>query len=239
MLDSDFEGRQVTELSFSDSFKIGQFQAHDLLGDGSFYILNVPGHAVGHISALARTTPDTFVFMGGDVCHFGGSFRPTIYAPMPATIPDYVPLDKKRFRLPCPCSIFTDVHPHKNEGEAKARTTPYYEVTTAEGSWYIDPPVAQDSINKLEDFDADPQVFVCIAHDEGLNDVVEWFPHGTINEWKKKGWKEKSQWGFLGALPVGWKPAGENFCPGLMKDGQLQKEWTKFQSTEKDKGITV
>jgi glyoxylase-like metal-dependent hydrolase (beta-lactamase superfamily II) len=71
MLDTDFEGREVREIAFSDDFKIGRFQAHDFFGDGSFYILNVPGHAVGHISGLARTTKDTFVFMGGDVCHYG------------------------------------------------------------------------------------------------------------------------------------------------------------------------
>ena len=239
MMDSDFEGREVREIEFSNKFKIGQFQAHDLLGDGSFYVLNVPGHAVGHISGLARTTPDTFVFMGGDVCHFGGSFRPTIYKPLPAEISVDIPLDKKRFRLPYSCSMFTSCHPLKNESEEKARTTPYYQVTTAEGSWYIDPPTAQDSINKLEEFDADPNVFVCIAHDGGLNDVVDWFPHGTLNDWKKKGWKEKSQWGFLNALPVNWKPVGENFCPGLMKDGKLVNEWSRFELSDKDRGIMV
>lgn len=29
--------------------KIGNFDACDYLGDGSVYILNVPGHAVGHV----------------------------------------------------------------------------------------------------------------------------------------------------------------------------------------------
>jgi len=239
MLDSDFEGRKVREIEFSDGFKIGRFQACDFFGDGSFYVLNVPGHAVGHISGLARTTPDTFVFMGGDVCHFGGSFRPTIYRPLPAEIPEDTPLDKKRFGMSCPCSTFTACHPLKNEGEEKAQTTPYYQVTTAEGSWYIDPPMAQDSINKLEDFDADPNVFVCIAHDEGLNDVVDWFPNGTLNDWKKRGWKEKSLWGFLNTLPMNGKPARENFCPGLMKDGKLVNEWSRFELSDKDRGVTV
>ncbi|EOD43196.1 Beta-lactamase-like protein [Neofusicoccum parvum] len=217
MLDSDFEGRTVREVEFSPDFKIGEFEAHDFFGDGSFYILNVPGHAVGHISALARTTPDTFVFMGGDICHFGGSYRPTIYAPMPETIPEGVPLDRKRFRLPCPCSMFTACHPDQEN----ARTKPYYTVTFEEGSWYIDPPTAQQSIDRLQVFDADPNVFVCIAHDEGLMDVVDWFPNGKITDWKKKGWKEQSQWGFLNTLPIDGKPAAERFCPGLMKDGKI------------------
>ena len=67
-----FKDRNVIELPFSDNFKIGKFQAHDYFGDGSLYILNVPGHAIGHISALVRTTPDTAVFLGGDCCHFTG-----------------------------------------------------------------------------------------------------------------------------------------------------------------------
>ncbi|KAK0658278.1 Cytochrome P450 monooxygenase andK [Lasiodiplodia hormozganensis] len=217
MLDSDFEGRTVREANFSSDFTIGGFEAYDFFGDGSFYVLNAPGHAVGHISALARTTPDTFVFMGGDVCHFGGSYRPTIYAPMPETIPDDVPLDRKRFPMSCPCSIFTACHPDQKH----ARTEPYYEVTFKEGSWYIDPPAAQQSINRLKAFDADPNVFVCIAHDEGLIGVVDWFPNGTITDWKKKGWKERSKWGFLNALPIDEKPAAELFCPGLMRDGKI------------------
>ncbi|KAF2397487.1 hypothetical protein EJ06DRAFT_498590 [Trichodelitschia bisporula] len=224
MLESDFEGRNVREISFSSNFKLGRYEAHDFYGDGSFYLLNVPGHAIGHISALARTTPDTFVFMGGDVCHFGGSFRPSEFSPMPAEIPAGVPLDRKRFRAPCPCALFTECHPNQE----KARTEPYYKVSAAEGSWYIDPETAQESINKLEDFDADPNVLVCIAHDEGLLEVVDWFPNGSLNDWKKKGWKEQSQWGFLNALPVSGKPPGPWITPGLMKDGKRMKEWEKF-----------
>ena len=238
MLDSDYDGRQVREIEFSD-FKIGGFQANDFFGDGSFYILNVPGHTVGHISGLARTTPDTFVFMGGDVCHFGGMFRPTRYVPMPSNIPADVPLVAKTYRFPCPCSIFTACHPLKGQGEETARTTRYYEVSRAEGTLYFDPDVAQDSISKLEEFDADPAVFVCVAHDIGLVDVVDWFPSATLNNWKSKGWKEKSRWGFLGTLPVGWKPVGENFCSGLAKDGSVVREWSKFELKQTDIGIVI
>ena len=45
--------------------KIGDFDAWDYLGDGSVYVLNVPGHATAHVSALVRPTADTFVLMGG------------------------------------------------------------------------------------------------------------------------------------------------------------------------------
>lgn len=224
-LDTDFEGRNVIEVPFSDDLKIGNFQAHDYFNDGSFYILNVPGHAVGHISALARTTADTFVFLGGDVCHFGGTFRPSKYSPMPENIPDGVPLDHNRFQIPCPCSIFTACHPNKGH----ERTSPYYEVTQIEGSWYSDPPAAQQSVDALVEFDAHPNVMVCIAHDTALLPILDFFPNGTLNDWKQNGWKTKTQWGFLDELPINEKPAREDhLVPGLMKDGQRMKDWEEY-----------
>ena len=111
--EADFNGRDVVEPPFSDDFKLGRFQAHDYFGDGSFYVLNVPGHAVGHISGLVRTTPDTFVFLGGDVCHYGGVMRPSQYIPMPDEIPEEAVLDKVIAR-PCPCSAFLSSHPNKS-----------------------------------------------------------------------------------------------------------------------------
>ncbi|CAJ2513324.1 Uu.00g014430.m01.CDS01 [Anthostomella pinea] len=85
LMATDFEGRNVRELSFDDSFKIGRFRAFDFFGDGSFYLLDTPGHSVGHMCGLARTSthPDTFIFMGGDASHHGGEFRPTDYSPLP------------------------------------------------------------------------------------------------------------------------------------------------------------
>ncbi|KAL9604793.1 MAG: hypothetical protein Q9219_000241 [cf. Caloplaca sp. 3 TL-2023] len=217
LLISSTRGRNVREINFNENEKIGQYPSYDLFADGSFYILDVPGHAIGHISGLARTTPDTFVFMGGDVCHFGGSYRPTAYAPLPATIPADVTLDSDRFSHPCPCSIFTACH----RDPPNARTSPFYEVTQAQGAWYIDPPAAQQSVNRLEEFDADENVIVCLAHDRGLVPVCDWFPNGTLNDWKAKGWKEKSKWGFLNELPIDGKPGRPLLAPGLMRDGKI------------------
>ncbi|KAI4102745.1 MAG: hypothetical protein LQ339_004484 [Xanthoria mediterranea] len=216
MLETDFAGRKVREIKFDKDDRIGQYPSYDFFGDGSFYILDVPGHAIGHISGLARTTSDTFVFMGGDVCHFGGSYRPTEYAPLPATIPPGVTLDE-RFSSPCPCSVFTACHRDPDN----ARTSPFYQVTQNPKGWYIDPVVAQQSVNRLEEFDADDNVFVCVAHDGGLVPVVDWFPDGTLNDWKAKGWKEKSRWGFLNELPIDGKPGRPLLAPGLVRDGQV------------------
>lgn len=157
-------------MAFNPSKRIGAYPSYDLFRDESFYLLDVPGHAIGHISGFARTTPETFVFMGGDVCHFGGSFRPTVYAPMPAEIPANVPLDKSRFRMPCPCSVFAPSH----RDPPNVRTSAFYQVTQEPGAWYVDSPVAQKSVDRLEEFDADENVFVCVAHDGGLLDVVDW-----------------------------------------------------------------
>ncbi len=90
-----------------------------------------------------------------------------------------------------------------------------------EGSWYIDPPTAQASIDKLAEFDADENVFVAVAHDEGLIDVCDWFPKGSVNAWKEKGWKEASRWGFLNELPVDGKPGRKWIAPGRMRDGKV------------------
>lgn len=70
--EQDFKGRNVIEAPFN--LKIGKFDAWDYFGDGSVYVLNTPGHATGHVSALIKTTPDTAIFMGGDLCHFTGMF---------------------------------------------------------------------------------------------------------------------------------------------------------------------
>ena len=85
----------------------------------------------------------------------------------------------------------------------------------------MDPPVAQKSVDRLEEFDADENVFVCVAHDGGLINVVEWFPKGPLNEWKEKGWKQRSQWGFLNELPIHGDPGRPWIAPGLVKEGKV------------------
>ncbi|PBK85205.1 hypothetical protein ARMGADRAFT_1036500 [Armillaria gallica] len=55
---------RVTELSFSNTMlHIVDLPALDYFGDGSFYVLDTPGHHPGHISSLARVTPTTFILL--------------------------------------------------------------------------------------------------------------------------------------------------------------------------------
>lgn len=103
------------------------------------------------------------------------------------------------------------------------------------GSWYADPPVAQKSIDLMGEFDASPDVFVCLAHDPKLIPICDWFPHGTMNDWKRKGWKDTAKWGFLNELPdEDAKPTRGWLAKGLMSDGKQEippdKKWTDFES---------
>lgn len=68
---------------------IGRYEAYYYFDDGSFYLLRISGHAVGHMCRLARVTaqPDeSFIPMSRDACHHGGEMRPTEYLPLPSEI---------------------------------------------------------------------------------------------------------------------------------------------------------
>ncbi|KAL7931877.1 beta-lactamase-like protein [Trichoderma chlorosporum] len=61
-----------TELSWTDDkwTSLGPFShVYDFFGDGSFFIVDTPGHLPGHITGLAQTRPDEWVILGGDCCH--------------------------------------------------------------------------------------------------------------------------------------------------------------------------
>lgn len=132
--------------------------------------------------------------MGADTCHHGGSLRPTEYLPLPSELtpspfPSHVHGHAHKGMITCPGALFEAIHPKKS------RTEPYYDqMTTAPDR---DVPKAQDSLTKMADFDASEDVFVVIAHDASLLDVVEFFPK-SANAWKEKGWKERGHWRFLG-----------------------------------------
>ncbi|KAE9973626.1 hypothetical protein EG328_004297 [Venturia inaequalis] len=221
LLESDYTGHELREIMFDPHFKIAQFHALDYFGDGSFYLLNVPGHAIGHMCGLARTTSSTFVLLGADACHFAGSLRPSTYVPLPAT------LDSEAFGLdevfpsPCPCAMFGDCHPGHSE-ESK-RTTSYYTASEAAGSAYVDPNVANQSIEGVKQFDASPDVLVCLAHDPGLFEVLPLLntsPNNNINDWQDRGYKEKTRWRFLNELPRDGKPGRKSIIFGFWRNGK-------------------
>ncbi|KIV97953.1 hypothetical protein PV10_01648 [Exophiala mesophila] len=191
---SDYEGRELREVSFDTKThpRIGGCLAVDFFGDGSFYLLDAPGHAIGHLCALARTSiggdgeQDTFIFMGGDACHHAGEFRPTEYLPLPTQIQLHSSAHWPKGI--CPGAIMQQLH-HK-----KSACEPFYDM--AEG-FALNRGEAEQTIRNLEAFDAAENVFVVIAHDQTLLDIgMSTFPKG-VSDWKKKGYAEDGRWAFL------------------------------------------
>ncbi|KIW00224.1 uncharacterized protein PV09_08264 [Verruconis gallopava] len=226
LLESDYANKELLEIDFDDSFKIGDFRAFDYFGDGSFYLLDVPGHAIGHMCGLARTTEDTFLLMGADTCHFAGALRPTAAVPLPPSLdPGAWGLDAS-FPAPCPCSIFTDCHPCSDVEERTKR--PWYTASKASGSAYVDPRVADQSIASMQAFDANPNVLVCLAHDPGLFEILPLLnkdPSSTVNNWRQQNYKEQARWRFLNELPRNGKPGRPPLVLGWWKDGrQVEKD---------------
>lgn len=190
-----WSNRSLREIDFaaSSGLRIGQFEAFDYYGDGSFYLLNTPGHFTGHICALARTTtnPPTFMFLGGDIAHQAGEFRPTPYMPLPASItPNPLQRPFAAQQSFCPGDVFQAMHP------SKSATEPFLRPSTAAHAAHLDSGETLRSIEKLMEFDADESVFSVIAHDMSIFDVVEFYPR-KANEWKVKGWGREGRWRFL------------------------------------------
>ena len=188
-----FEGREVIELDFDGSashLKVAGLGAIDWFEDGSFYILEAPGHTTDHIMALARTSADKFVLLAGDGAHHCGEFRPTPLVPLPDNISPS-PLEDSTSVSVCPCSIFERVHP----SPGSFRTTPFYE---APAPMVEDPVAHRATLDALKTFDASPDVFVILAHDASLLDVLEFFPAADLTGWEKRpSKKDIGQWRFL------------------------------------------
>lgn len=196
ILESDYAGRNHFEVRDFES-KIGGLPAYDLFGDGSLYLLSTPGHAIGHLSALARSTSnnnkqdDTFILMGGDCCHHMGQLRPSIQYPLPydtpfATASDGSSSNQKDIAWTSTCH---------NRGTS----VPFMSISDYPNgaSAALNPSDAVTTLQKLRGFDFDDdRVLFAIAHDKSLLDVVDLFP-SFANDWKEKGWAKRARWLFL------------------------------------------
>lgn len=59
---------------------------------------------------------------------------------------------------------------------------------------------AEQTIHDLQEFDASDNVLLVIAHDTAPLDPksgFQFFPNGTLNDWKKDRINEKIRWAFL------------------------------------------
>lgn len=182
-------GREVREINFDEAppIKIGQFRAIDLFGDGSFFLLDTPGHAVGHLSGLVRTTssPDTFIFLGGDVCHNGGEIRPSKHIRLPKEI--HVELPDQLSPWICPGADLEAL----NKSRSRAPDEPFFDPNIG-----LDIDEAIRTIVKAQEADADENVLFIYAHSGAVRRHADLFPL-KANDWKKKGWREKMFWDFL------------------------------------------
>ncbi|KAI3616870.1 metallo-beta-lactamase superfamily protein [Moniliophthora roreri] len=191
LLDSDFANREVHEVSFTDaSLVIADRPIIDFLGDGSLYLIDMPGHCPGNLAALARVTPSTFLLLGGDTAHHPGQVRPNAHI---------------HKTCPCPAPILQSTRgsvstkyfsPESTYFDLENRTEPLLSVPSGTPSLYADRATSIDSQRALGVLDADPDVFVMLAHDPTPLMVIDMFP-STLDAWKAKGWKEQVVWEFL------------------------------------------
>ncbi|KAJ6561857.1 beta-lactamase-like protein [Mycena capillaripes] len=192
--DSDFAGHKVTKIDFAKAnLTFVGMKAIDYFGDGSFYLLNTPGHLPGHMTALARVTPTTFVQLAGDSFHHAGQARPR-------------PQFQKNF--PCPAHLLEDVkssvstdffwssQTHNGAFDLPSRAQQLLSISDIPGSFYADPVTAQVSLEKVANFDADPDFWVIVSHDISLRTAIPLFP-AYLNDWKAKDLKKETVWIFL------------------------------------------
>lgn len=182
----------MKELAFDTGLQIAGFDAIDYFDDGSFYLLHTPGHAVGHLGGLARTTsdPSTFILMIGDCAHHAGELRPSDLRPLP----EHIVPNPLEGHLPSPClgELFLKSHPKHS------RTEPFFKVPDPPlvPMATYDMPENHETVRKCTKIDANENIFVIMAHDASLKDIVEYFPK-TANDWKKQSWGQKGRWAFL------------------------------------------
>ncbi|TEA21381.1 Cytochrome P450 monooxygenase mpaDE [Colletotrichum sidae] len=200
-----WSGRNLREISFEglDTLRIGKFPAFDYFGDGSFYLLDSPGHAVGHLCGLARTSksphlPDTFILLGGDVCHYAGIFRPSKHLPVPDSISPHPCHPHDGSSVLCPGSAWDELQ----ESRGRRKHDTLYDAT-----YGLDIPLVAKTVESLQEIDCDENVLVIIAHDSTVRDAVPHFP-SSLNAWKSEGWGELVKWGFFRDLEAYWKTKG-------------------------------
>ncbi|PSR80539.1 beta-lactamase-like protein [Coniella lustricola] len=208
ILESDYAGRDLVEICFdgSQSLQIGQFPAFDYFGDGSFYLLDSPGHAIGHICGLARTTnsPDSFVLLGGDVCHYAGIFRPSKYLPMPHRISPHPCKPCEKNVALCPGGAWEELQ----QSRGRQPTDALFDLTFG-----LDLPLATKTVGWLQELDCHEDVLVIVAHDSTIRDAAPHFPE-SLNDWKSRGlgkrvkWAFLFKWAFLRDLKVYWESKG-------------------------------
>lgn len=141
--------------------------------------------------------PDTFILMGGDICHYAGIMRPSKYMSVPPSISPH-PCDPDSDRPLCPGHAFEELQRSRGRGPKD---------TLFDMTFGLDISLATKTVEQLQELDCDENIFVIIAHDSTVRDGVAHFPE-SLNSWKERGWGEKLKWAFLRDLESYWKLKG-------------------------------
>lgn len=191
LVESDFAGRAVNKVAFKNStLSIGGLPAVDFFEDGSFYLLNVPGHCLGHMAGLARVTPTSFILLAGDAFHNGGQIRPSPCLASHFPIPPPIVASSQVPKTGISREIF---FAPDDPTDLSSRITPFLGI--AEKGAYADPVMAKVKQLQLGVFDSHPDVLVISAHDPSYTGMFNLFPE-SIKNWKEEGWKREGVWQF-------------------------------------------
>ena len=128
--------------------------------------------------------------MGADTCHHVGQIRPTAHLHKSYPCPGQILEATKK-------SVSTEYFgsPGDSEFDLQKQDTPLLSIPQPP-SGYEDRETSIESQKTLSVLDAHRDIFVVLTHDATLMGVMDLFPE-TLNEWKEKGWKEKTIWTFL------------------------------------------
>jgi len=150
----------------------------DFFGDGSFYVLDTPGHAIGHLAALVRTTenPSSFLFFGGDMYHHLGELRPSPYMSLPK-LARVQNVDRSIYM--CPGELVEKLQQTRGRSVNEPILDP---------SMGLSIPETIRTIQKAQHLDAKEEIFFLSAHDDAILGTVDLFPL-EVNYWHQKGWR--------------------------------------------------
>lgn len=132
--------------------------------------------------------------MGGDIGHHASQWRPSQHIPLPTELTPSPFGFTSRFNIRrnvCLGELFSQ-HAHPNQSSRR----PFTKVK--EGHPH-DVQQAQQSLEKMVDFDADEKILVVAAHDFTMLPVLQYFPE-EANGWYEAGWKQTAHWEFLKGL---------------------------------------
>ena len=129
--------------------------------------------------------PDTFAFLGGDLCHHSSEMRPSKYMTIPLNILGQEAQEWSRYS--CPGAITEQLQKQRSRALDEALFDPARGVPLED---------ACETVRKAQEADGQNNVLFIYAHDREIPRVVDLFPL-SANKWYSKGWRSKLLWAFL------------------------------------------